>query len=86
MIQSRLPELKLAKEREEGRKLPYRVLSEETGLSVGALQRLMETSGEVDRIDGSTLSRLCDYFGVGVGELLVYVPGVRSSTAASSGQ
>ena len=85
MIQSRLPELKLAKERELGRKLPYRTLAEETGLAIGTLQRLMGTSGEVERIDGSTLSRLCDYFGVGVGELLIYVPSAGSSTAAGSG-
>jgi DNA-binding Xre family transcriptional regulator len=82
LIQSRLPELKLAKERELGRKLPYRTLSEETGLAIGTLQRLMETSGEVERIDGSTLSRLCDYFGVGVGDLLVYVPGVGHVTSS----
>ncbi len=84
MIQSRLPELKLAKERELGRKLPYRTLAEETGLAIGTLQRLMETSGEIERIDGNTLSRLCDYFGVSLGELLVYVPGQEPELVASS--
>lgn len=88
MIQSRVPVLRVAKEQAEGRKLPYRVLSEETGLSVGALQRLMEPAAEVDRIDGKTISRLCEYFGVSVGELLVYVPapGTESAVATSSGQ
>lgn len=82
MIQSRLPELKLAKERELGRKLPYRTLAEETGLAIGTLQRLMETSGEIERIDGNTLSRLCDYFGVGLGDLLVYVPVAEQVTSS----
>ncbi|WP_395138281.1 helix-turn-helix domain-containing protein [Armatimonas sp.] len=79
-----MPELKLAKERELGRKLPYRTLAEETGLAIGTLQRLMETSGEIERIDGNTLSRLCDYFGVSLGELLVYVPGQEPELVASS--
>ena len=84
MIQSRLPELKLAKERQLGHKLPYRTLAEETGLAVGTLQRLMETSGEIERIDGNTLSRLCDYFGVSLGELLVYVPASEAVAVRSS--
>ncbi len=84
MIVSRLPELKLAKERAEGRSISFAVAAKESGLSLGVITRLMKKGGSVERIDGDTLSALCRWLGVGVGELLVFVdaPGVVSSTAA----
>jgi len=74
MIQSRLRQLHFAKEEAEGRKLTYDVLTEETGLSPGTLARLFNRK-PLDRIDGRTLSSLCRYFGVSVGDVLEYVPG-----------
>lgn len=41
MIRSNLDLLRVQKERQEGRRLPYRVIAEETGLSQGVLVRLM---------------------------------------------
>ena len=72
MIRSRLKRLRLDKEEREGRKLPYHIISEETGLSQGVLVRLMNSKFE--RVETPTLNALCHYFGCGVGELLEYLP------------
>lgn len=71
MIRSRLKRLRVDKEEAEGRKLTYKVITEETGLSEGVLVRLM---GTFDRVDVGTLDTLCRYFAVGVGDVLEYVP------------
>lgn len=76
MIISRVPELRLEKERREGRKLPIRVISEETGLSSGAVFRLL--SDKVERVDTATLDVMCNYFGCGVGDLLEHTKGGNS--------
>nr|WP_281278016.1 helix-turn-helix transcriptional regulator [Paenibacillus rhizophilus] len=47
-------------------------LSKETGVSAPALGRLYD--GTNIRIDYSTIEALCDYFGIGIGELLEFVP------------
>ncbi len=72
MIRSNLDLLRVQKERQEGRRLPYRVIAEETGLSQGVLVRLM--SQEFERVDRGSLNTLCGYFGVGVGDVLEYLP------------
>ena len=72
MIRSNLNVLVARKEQNESRRLPYRVITQETGLSSGVLTRLI--GGDFDRVERGTLDTLCRYFGVGVGELLEYVP------------
>jgi putative transcriptional regulator len=72
MIRSKLKRLRVDKEEATGRKLTYKVISEETGLSEGVLVRLMNSNFE--RVETPTLNTLCRYFGVGIGELLEYVP------------
>ena len=72
MIRSNIGVLISQKSAREGRKLPYRVVTEETRLSSGVLTRLVNS--DFDRVDRGTLDTLCRYFGVGVGELLEYVP------------
>ena len=72
MIHSNVKVLIAQKERREGRKLPYRVVTEETGLSSGVLTRLMNS--EFDRVERTTLNTLCWYFGCGAGDLLIYTP------------
>lgn len=72
MIRSNLNLLRAQKETTEGRKLPYRVISEETGLSQGVLVRLMNS--DFERIETPTLNALCRYFACQVGDLLFYVP------------
>lgn len=73
MIYSRLRTLRHNKEEAENRKLTYDVLTAETGLSPSTLARLFDRK-PVDRIDGKTLTTLCQYFGVSVGDVLEFVP------------
>lgn len=72
MIRSRLSVLLAEKGHRENRKLTYRVVSEETGLSQGVLVRLNGDS--LERVEIHTLEMLCDYFGCGVGDLLINMP------------
>ena len=81
MIRSRLKRLRLDKEEAEARKLTYKVITEETGLSEGVIVRLM--GSQVDRVDTGTLNTLCKYFGCGVGELLEYVPDAEAQGVAA---
>jgi len=71
MIRSRLNLLLAEKGHREERKLTYRVVAEETGLSQGVLVRL---NSQFDRVDTKTINTLCWYFGCGVGDLLEYAP------------
>ena len=72
MIRSRMKRLRVNKEEAEDRKLTYKVITEETGLSEGVIVRLMNSN--FDRVDTQTLNALCLYFNCGIGELLEYVP------------
>jgi putative transcriptional regulator len=75
MIVSKLPLLRVMKEAREGRKLPYRIIAEETGLSQGVLVRMMNS--EFERVETPTLDALCKYFGCGIGDLLEYQEGEK---------
>lgn len=72
MIRSRLKRLRLDKEEIENRKLTYRTMAEEAGISSGVITRLM--NGVPDRLDTATVNTLCRYFKCSVGDLLEYVP------------
>ncbi len=82
MIRSRLRRLRLDKEEREGRKLPYHVISGETGLSQGVLVRLMNS--RFDRVETPTLNTLCKYFQCGVGDLLEYIPDEATDGVSAS--
>lgn len=70
VIVNRLKVLIAEKELRESRKLTYRTISKETGISTGTLVRY--TSQVVDKVDMSTLETLCEYFKIQPGELLVW--------------
>jgi DNA-binding Xre family transcriptional regulator len=72
MIRSKLKYLRVKKEEEEGRKLTYKVITEETNLSEGVLVRLMNSNFE--RVETPTLNTLCRYFACDLCDLLEYVP------------
>ncbi len=74
MIYSKVRELRFRKEEEVGSKLTYEVMQKDMGLNPNTLSRLLGRE-PIKRIDGDTLDALCAYFGVGVGDLLEYVPG-----------
>ena len=69
-IYNKLKILAAQKELREGRKLTHRAIAEETGLPLSTITNYM--TQKVERFDASTLSALCDYFGVDVGEILTY--------------
>lgn len=69
-IFNRLKILIAEKELRENRKLTYRTIAEETGISTATLTLYM--SQKADRIDLTTLATLCKYLGVQPGDLLIY--------------
>lgn len=72
MIRSKLNLLREQKALDENRKLPLRVIAEETSLAFGTLQAI--SSGRFRGVQNDTLETLCKYFECGVGDLLEYVP------------
>jgi putative transcriptional regulator len=72
MIRSNLNHLRAEKAKRESRKLPYRVMADETGLSIGTFQRLM--TQEFSAVEKDTMEKLCVYFDCSVGDLLEHVP------------
>lgn len=80
MIRCNINVLLAQKENREGRKIPYRVITEETRLSSGVMTRLVNS--EFDRVERGTLDTLCRYFACGVGDLLEYIPDAAGGTTA----
>lgn len=73
MITSHFEDLRRRKEYLERRDLPIRKISEETGLSQGAILRVKNVT--MERISLSTLESLCRYFEVkSLSDLIEYVP------------
>jgi DNA-binding Xre family transcriptional regulator len=73
MIRSFFEDLRRHKAYQERRNLPIRIISEETGLSQGAILRLK--NGNFARVSLSTLERLCQYFQVqSLSNLIEYIP------------
>jgi len=72
MIRTRIDLLRAEKSHREERKITYRVIEEETGLAITTVNRL--ATGKTARAEFGTLSTLCKYFEVSIGELLEYVP------------
>lgn len=56
--------------RQGGRRLGIRTIAEESGASVSTVQRLINNS--IKRVPLDDLAKLCKYFGVSVGDILVY--------------
>ena len=69
-IHNRLKILIAEKELREGRKLPYRVISQETGVSTSTLTDYVKQ--RTKRYDVNVLSALCDFFRCQPGDILIY--------------
>jgi len=81
LIASHFEDLRRRKEYIERRDLPIRKISEETGLSQGAILRVKNAT--MERISLSTLETLCRYFEVkSLSDLIEYVPDVNLIKAA----
>lgn len=72
MIKSHIARLIAEKAKHEGRKLSYRTVAKETGLSYSTISRL--AANQVTRYTDAMLSSLCEYLACGVGDLLEYEP------------
>jgi len=82
MIRSFFEDLRRHKAYHERRNLPIRTISEETGLSQGAILRLK--NGNFARVSLSTLERLCRYFEVkSLSALIEYIPDEKQVSEAS---
>jgi len=65
------------KRAEAGRRpVTLRGLAREAGLTLSALSAF--AAGQTRRVDFETLDKLCSYFQIGVGDLLVWEPGEGS--------
>ena len=73
MIMSKVRRLRFEKQEQEGRKLTYTVMQQETGLAAATLASLLKND-PIERINGQTLDTLCRYFACGVGDVLEFVP------------
>lgn len=68
MIRSRLSVLLAEKGHREKRKLTYRTVASETGLSLGVLVRM--NADKLSRVEADTLDGLCDYLDCGLCDLI----------------
>lgn len=69
-IYNRLRVLIAEKELRERRKLTYRVIADETKIPISTLTDYM--TQKITRFDAPTLEKLCSYFGVQPGDILIY--------------
>ena len=72
MVKCTLRRLMADREIDTGEKVTYQSLHEATNLSRTTLHKL--ATNATQRYDAGTLSALCRFFSVQVGDLLVYVP------------
>jgi putative transcriptional regulator len=68
-IYNKLKILIAEKEFREGRKLTYRVIAKETGISTTTLTKYIKQG---NGIDPGTLEKLCEYLPCQPGDLLIY--------------
>ena len=72
MIQSKLKLLIAQQEISMGVRISYESLGTQVKLSKNTLARLAEN--KTDRVDFTTIDKLCAYFNCAIGDLLEYVP------------
>ena len=70
MLYSRVRILIAEKEVKEQRRISYRAIAQETGLSLATVTAY--ASGTNTRYDGPTIEAFCRYFGCQPGDILVY--------------
>ena len=69
-IINQLAEVKAAKEKRDGKAITWEQVANDTGLAYSTVLRWGK--GQIDRYDDKALAKFCEYFGVGVGEILAY--------------
>lgn len=69
-IYNRVKILIAEKELAEGRRLTYRTIAKETGISTGALTAYINQ--RVNRFDASTIEAFCRFFACQPGDILIF--------------
>jgi putative transcriptional regulator len=82
MIRCNLKRLMVDREIATGQKVTYQDIHAATGLSVTTIYKL--ATNTTRRYDAGTLSALCHFFDVQVGDLLVYVPDGKGGTSGEA--
>lgn len=72
VLKNRVKILIAEKEIKEGRKLTYRTIAKETGISTSTLTAYVNQ--KINRFDTPTIEALCKYFSCQPGDLLEYIP------------
>lgn len=72
VIKNRVKILIAEKELRESRRLTYRTIAKETGISTSTLTAYINQ--DVNRFDTTTLETLCAYLNCSLGALLEYIP------------
>lgn len=65
-----------------GRPIPLQEVADATGIERAALNRI--ELGQTTRIDFDTLTKLCAFYGVGVGDILEYDPNMPTPGHAAA--
>ena len=76
MLKSNLRVLIAQKEQAEGTRLPYREIARRTGLSTSTIFSLVNSRAKMISLE--TLNALCNFFGVGPSEILLWTPDEES--------
>lgn len=80
MVKLNFEDLRRKKAYEEKRKIPLRLVADETGLSLSAVHKI--STGEMDSIRFSTIDALCRYFGLtSIAELMEYSPDKKTGAS-----
>lgn len=76
-IVSKARQIRLSYQAKVGRPVTMEEVAEAAGITRTALNRI--ELGKTERIDFDTLMKLCQYYGVGVGDILEYDPNKREA-------
>ena len=83
MIQFRLRELMARKQRTEGRRITYGVITRQTKISPSTLSRM--ANNDLGMVGLSVIDRLCGFFPCNPGDLIVHVGSRRRAQTTGGG-
>lgn len=74
---NRLQQLLAEKEMKEGRRMTLKEHADKLDLHPRSLARWIDSENPTTRYDAEILAKFCKYFGVEVGDIIVYIPEVE---------
>jgi putative transcriptional regulator len=81
-IVTKVRRLRLERQLRENRPITLQEVAAASGIERAALNKI--ELGKTSRIDFDTLTRLCAYYGVGVGDILEYDPNARTPSSIAA--